>query len=222
MLGCNRVKLESVCRELGRPFRIWRIRRQRGRVAWSIVTGGLLVSREAYGEQVKRFYVRGLAPAAERNSWQIEKVPHERGYDRRRSPRAWQGNVSLVPPEFWSEHQHDKRTVNRMLAHAGDPESVRAVMDVVSNVVRELTYNRAAKPLLSRESVLSHYREQAARVRARNGAARAATVNSPGPPSEGGLQVLYILLLMEVANCYRMLTCLGPDPRAGRFGSNAP
>jgi hypothetical protein len=188
VLGRDRAELETACRTLGRPFRIWKLRLKRGRAAWRIVTAGLLVERAVYGEQVNRWYVRQLPPG-EKLRWEIQRIPYERGYDRRRSPRAWRtSDLILVPPAAWTLHKHDSRTVRKMLAHASSPEGVGAVMTLVKSTASALVFpsNQPTAPKLSREVTRDWYREHAARVQARDDAARAATTDLIDPPSEGG------------------------------------
>jgi hypothetical protein len=184
----EREDLERACRSLHRPFTPSRVRLKRGRVAFSKLTSGLRVARAAFGAQVKRWYAKGLPPAEkERN--EIVRLPYQRGYDPRRSPRAHsRNNQDLFPPGFWTEHEHDKRIVDRMLAHARDPESVSAVMAVVMPLARGLAFNRSGeaapdRPIPSREAMQSWYREHARKA---NDAAGAASTNLSSPTASVG------------------------------------
>jgi hypothetical protein len=196
VLGRDEKLLRAALSELGRPFRLWRIRLGRGRATWSRVTAGLLVSRAQYGEQTKRWYVAGLKPA-EKLTWSVDRIPYEKGYDPRRSPRAWaESGLVLVPPAAWALRPRDRRTVRNMYAHASDPESVAAVMQVVATVAASLPspVNRSERPLLSREVVAAHYAEMKRRRQAVSDAARAATDEKIDRPILGGRYASSVLV----------------------------
>lgn len=157
--------IAAALRTLGLPHRIERIRFSRGRRAWRAITAGLLVSRERYGEQVKRWYCRGLPPA-ERKRWEVVSKPYQKGYSKSRSPRAWKrGSLVLVPPEVWQLGRHDRRTVRELLRKAPDPESAKVVIDLVAAVTTKLAGHfqsiAAPKGRLSREQVQSWYKAMA-------------------------------------------------------------
>ncbi len=154
-------------RKMALVSRIEKIRFRRGRRAWRSLTAGLLVSRDTYGAQVKRWYARGL-PAAERESWTVTSKPYQRGYDRRSSPRAWtESKLVLVPPEVWRMGRRDRRTVREMLRRAPDPESARVVIDLVAALNRKfaqhLPLEAAPKGRLSKEQVREWYQKMAAK-----------------------------------------------------------
>jgi len=92
------------------------IKPQRTKTWWSF-TRGVLVSRDEYGEQVNRFYHRGLPPM-EKDKWGVVT----RGGIRKRHAtvgagvRAVDGDVSLHPPTAW--------LLPRLLKRKG-PESKR-------------------------------------------------------------------------------------------------
>jgi hypothetical protein len=148
----------------------------------------MLVAREAYGEQINRFYVRGLAPA-EKESWNVLTKSGGRGYSRARDPRVWKyGNLSLVPPEVWSLGRADRRTIRRDLGAATSPEGVARVMAMVSELAARKSQSSligpAGRPVLTREQVLESYAMAARRSKAASGSER--PLIPPSPPSEGG------------------------------------
>jgi hypothetical protein len=143
----------------------------------------MVVSRQAYGEQVKRHYLPGLPPAEKEKS-EIVRIPYERGYDNRRSPRAWaRGELVLVPPAVWSMQSRDRRRVRNLLSHARDPESVGAVMTLVTAVASAFASPAidAAKPLLAVDAVQRRYAEDRRRRQVRDDAARAASTDPLAP-----------------------------------------
>jgi hypothetical protein len=78
--------------------------------AWRYATRGMLIPRSDYGEQVNRFYHRGL-PKAERRDWHVDT---RRGIGKlsglhRQGIRAFRGEIGLYPPEAW----HVPRLVRR-------------------------------------------------------------------------------------------------------------
>jgi hypothetical protein len=164
------------------------IRLSRGRRAWRSATAGMLVEREAYGEQRNRFYVRGLAPAA-KESWNVLTQSGAKNYYRARDPRVWKSyNLVLVPPEVWALGRADRRTIRRDLAGANSPEGVARVMAMVSELAARKSQSSligpAARPVLTREQVLESYAMAARRSKAASGSER--PLISPSPPSEGG------------------------------------
>ena len=135
LLSREKIALPRVLRAAGATFRIEPVRFGRRRRAWRAITAGLMVVRAVYGEQVKRWYSRGLPPAR-RESWNVLKRPYQPGYDRARAPRAWtKGQLVLVPPEIWSLRRSDRRSLRALLNRAPDPESVNRMMGLVNTVV---------------------------------------------------------------------------------------
>jgi hypothetical protein len=134
LLARNRESIKAAAGALGFDCRVEPVKLKRGKRAWRALTAGLLVTRDVYGEQTKRFYCRGL-PAAERERWSVNKHVGERGYSRTGSPRAWSGDrVVLVPPELWRLQRADRRDLRRKLAAASSPESVRAIMALATQL----------------------------------------------------------------------------------------
>jgi len=115
--------------------RIEPLRLSRGRRAFRVLTAGLLVAREIYGEQLNRWYARGLPPA-DRQKWEVKKIGAYQSYSRSRSPRAWTGRkLVLVPPEVWQLRRADRRSLRGLLTRASDPEGVKRVMQLVAGVL---------------------------------------------------------------------------------------
>jgi hypothetical protein len=108
---------------------------RRGRRAWRVPSAGLIVSRQVYGEQLNRWYVRGLPPA-ERQQWEVRKVGKYQTYIGTSSPRAWKGSdLVLVPPEVWKLSRTDRRALRGVLSRTPDPEGVSRVMRLVAGVL---------------------------------------------------------------------------------------
>ena len=74
-----------VLRAMGLRFRVHPLRLSRGRRAFRILTAGLLVAREIYGEQINRWYARGLPPA-DRQKWEVKKIGVYQSYNSARAP----------------------------------------------------------------------------------------------------------------------------------------
>jgi hypothetical protein len=171
VIARSRVLIPLYLRSRGLEHRVEPIRLRRGLRAWRKVTAGLLVAREAYGENVNRWYVHGL-PAAEGENWDVVKVATYRAYSRWSSPRAWkQGNLTLVPPEVWRMRRIDRRKFAQMMSHAGSPESAHAVAQLVSQVAATVGTGSstltAPEGLSTREATQAWYREMARKKQAR-------------------------------------------------------
>lgn len=135
LLSRDKVSPGMVLRSLGLKHRIEPLRLSRGRRAWRVLTAGLTVAREVYGEQINRWYARGL-PKVEREKWEVQKLGKYQSYSRTRSPRAWTGSkLVLVPPEVWQLRRADRRSLRGLLTRASDPEGVKRVMQLVAGVL---------------------------------------------------------------------------------------
>jgi hypothetical protein len=165
---------------LGLRHRIEPLRLSRGRRAFRVLTAGLLVAREIYGEQRNRWYARGLPPA-EREKWEVQKLAKYQSYDRARSPRArTERRVVLVPPDVWQLSRTDRRALRGLLVRQPDPEGVRKVMGIVADTIRAASsgFHVSAPP----KAVLT--REQVARWYARNAeASKARTIVTASDPN---------------------------------------
>jgi hypothetical protein len=160
---------------------------RRGRRAWRALTAGILVARQVYGEQLNRWYCRGLPPA-EKEKWEVDRHAAQKGYQRTSSPRAWKnGQLVLVPPDVWRLGRADRRRVRRDLAAATNPEGVARVMEIVHSALekRDLSalISPAARPVLTSDQVKQWYADMATRKAAN--AERERTDFPAPPPSEG-------------------------------------
>lgn len=123
-------------------FRVEPIKFRRGARAWRPITAGLLVPRESYGAQVKRYYSRGLPPA-EKKTWEVVKLNEYRKFRRATGWRARKaGNLFLVPPEVWSLNRIDRRSIRKALASARTPEIAATIAPQILALVAKV-----AKPL---------------------------------------------------------------------------
>lgn len=177
LISRERSSLVNMLRSAGLKHRIEPLRLSRGRRAWRVLTAGLIVAREIYGEQRNRWYARGLPPA-DRQKWEVQKIGKYQSYDRARSPRAWTGRkLVLVPPEVWQLRRTDRRALRGQLLRASDPEGVARVMRLVSDAIssarNRFDVSAAPKAFLSRDAVVRQYEEFA-----RRSAARSATAGS--------------------------------------------
>lgn len=182
--------LRTLLMRLGLRSTIARVRLGRGRRAWRDLTAGLLVSREVYGEEVKRWYSRGL-PAAERKDWTVVKAKFGKGYDSASSPRAWKGdNLILVPPDAWAMYRIRKRDVLRDLALARTPEMAAGIAELSQTLGAALSIDR---PREARPKRVTPERDRTVRVLREMAAkgsedARSATENLTPNPLGRGLQ----------------------------------
>jgi hypothetical protein len=184
-----REPIEAALKQLGLRSEFRRIRKPGFRRPWSCLSIGPLVSREQYGEQTKRWYARGLPPA-EKQSWIVDRIPYEKAYDWRSSPRAWlEHDLILVPPEIWKDANRDRRKLFNLMRLSATPEMAEVIAQLIRTTAGKLQSSATGAPpgALSRETVLAHY--EAMRARRQTvivEAAQAATAAPTRPPSEGG------------------------------------
>jgi len=188
VLARKKKVLENLRRELRADFYIVHISVKRGAAAFRPICAGVLIQREQYGRQKNRWYVPGL-PRPEKLDWEIERIPYQKGYDKRRSPRAFRADGrALYPPDLWAGRPRGMRAIRNAYRHASDSDSVRLVDALVfarphasaMSLNRHLLNPIPQKPQMSRE-------EQAARVaKIRDDAARAATAINTDPLLSGG------------------------------------
>jgi hypothetical protein len=108
---------------------------KRKRRAWSMVTAGMLYSRDVYGEQTNRWYMRGLkrVPRAKR-------VGVWRGRARQKNPELQGGvagvrdGIRLCPPEAYRPPRLVKRRVRGGRRFAG----VRGKIEPIGKVLADL------------------------------------------------------------------------------------
>lgn len=171
LIARSRDLLHKVLRRLGLEFRTEPVRLSRGRRAWRGLTAGILVARDAYGEQVKRWYARGL-PRAEREEWEVERRAMQKPWNRAGGARARNsGRVVLVPPEVWKLRRADRRSLRELYATAHTPEAVSRLAGLLADALGDSS--RAFKPKppaagrLAPEQVQAGFAEIARRMNAR-------------------------------------------------------
>ena len=188
LLSREMTHIRAILRSLGLEHRIEAVRMRRRRRAWRVITAGVLVAREVYGEQVKRWYAPGLPPAA-KQSWEVEKHAMEKPWHRTSGARARRsGSVVLVPPEVWRLRPTERRLLRREYASATSPEGVERVMGLVAAALagqtRQFNLIEPAEGRLSREQVQAWYQEMARKRKARTDSPSPS--GSDSPPAEGG------------------------------------
>jgi len=189
LLSRERATLPRVLRTANVRFRIEPVRLSRGRRAWRSLTAGLIVTREIYGEQTKRFYSRGL-PILARDKWEVVKIAKYQGYDRFGSPRGKSyRKLVLVPPEVWKLRRTDRRALRGLLCRQSDPEGVRKVMGLVADACRSagraFLVSAPAKPVLEKDQIVAWYRRIAESAGARTFAPTPTPIITPSS-GEGG------------------------------------
>jgi len=183
LLAREATPLRALLKRTGLRHRIEPLRLSRGRRAWRVLTAGITVAREIYGEQRNRWYARGLPPA-ERQKWEVQKIGQYKSYSRARSPRAWTGRkLVLVPPEVWQLRRVDRRSLRGLLNRQSDPEGVARVMrlvaDAISGASSRFDVSAAPKARLTREQVVQWYADSARRKEARTALPGSDSSNTP-------------------------------------------
>jgi len=183
LIARERGRLEQLLRGLGLAFRVEAVRLSRGRRAWRGLTAGILVARDAYGAQVKRWYCRGLPPA-EREEWEVERRAMQKPWQRASGARARNSRkVVLVPPEVWKLRRADRRNFLREYSAARTPEAVSRFVELLANALGDPS--RAFKPKPSAEGrlepkkVQAGFREIARRMNTRSQAPASADLLPP-------------------------------------------
>jgi hypothetical protein len=178
-------------RRLGLRHRVEPIRLSRGRRAWRRLTSGILVARVVYGEEVKRWYARGL-PGAERMRWDVVKKAMQKPWRRRTGARVRTGRkIILVPPVIWSMNGDRFKEYREAAASAVSPEEAegnkRWLAELVAGVATHSKLEAPAQPALSREAVQRFYAGMASR---KNQGATETSAAAPNPSTllGGGLQ----------------------------------
>lgn len=160
----------SLLKRLGMRHSVEPVRLRRGRRAWRALTAGLIVARAAYGEQVKRWYARGLPPA-EKLEWSVEKKAMEKPWNRITGSRVrTANNVILVPPEIWRMSKNARKQYQTLAAQTFTPEQARANRIRLAQIIRRTSANliltAPAQPALTREAVREWYAMKAKQARA--------------------------------------------------------
>lgn len=141
----SREHRELVARLRRRRFRVhaWPVKRLDRQVSWRAVARGLIVARSAYGENINRYYRRGLAPAA-REHFEVVRINEYKRFDRARDPRATSERLGdLVPAEVLEVRRGFRLRMRNAFRFATTPEAVDSIMPEVLALVR-----RVAKPLV--------------------------------------------------------------------------
>src|SRR5260370_438638 len=92
ILARAKESLPPLLRRLGLRHRVEPVRLSRGRRAWRKLTAGILVARAVYGEEVKRWYMRGL-PETEKMRWDVVKKAMQKPWRRRTGARVRTGKT---------------------------------------------------------------------------------------------------------------------------------
>lgn len=113
--------------------------------SWRHVARGMIVARSAYGENINRWYCRGLI-AAEKEKWNVERIREYKPFDRAKDPRVTSrvfGN--LLPPSVWQLPRGLRVRANNVLERATTPEAVTSILPWL----REFVVGRDRAPLVS-------------------------------------------------------------------------
>lgn len=130
------------------------IRRSRGLRAWSNYTAGLLVTRDEWGEQTKRWYWRGLAPAEKESfdvSTRVGLVARNPGCTQ--GIRAVRDGVGLYPPEAWRPPRLNRRR-GALERRTNGPLQISATL-------KALIQQALSAPLARKSPVIAGARERA-------------------------------------------------------------
>ena len=117
--------------------------------SWRWFVRGLTVPRSAYGENINRWYCRGLAPA-EKLKCEVIKIAEYKRYDRGRDARVSSAQLGkLHPPQVWCLPRTLRVSVRRIERLATNPEVVRRIMprllELASRVGRPLDVSARPK-----------------------------------------------------------------------------
>jgi hypothetical protein len=96
------------------------------------------VARSAYGENINRFYCRGLA-RLDKNDWKVAKIDTYVPYHRAQDPRAWSERYGrLVPPQVWKLQRGVRVRVRNLLERGTSPEAVDYIMPELRALVAKV------------------------------------------------------------------------------------
>src|SRR5260370_289381 len=191
ILARSKLRTPALLRRLGLRHRVEPVRLSRGRRAWRRLTSGILVARPVYGEQVKRWYMRGLR-GAEKMRWDIVKKAMQKPWRRRTGARVRTGGkIILVPPAIWSMDGDRFKEYREAAAAASSPEQAianrRRLAEIVAGATSHLILDAPAQPALTREAVQRFYAGMAARKN-RGATETSAAALNPSTLLGGGLQ----------------------------------
>lgn len=99
------------------------------------VAYGLIVPRSAYGENINRYYRRGLA-AAEKVKMEVTKIAEYKRFDRARDPRAVSEALGrLMPPRMRTLRRGLRIRIHNIERRASSPELVQAIMPELRSLI---------------------------------------------------------------------------------------
>jgi hypothetical protein len=183
VLARNKSLIKAALQKFGTKPEFERVHFSRGGRAWRSLSAGLLHPRETYGENTNRYYCRGL-PKAEKLSWEVNKIPYQKGYNRFTSPRAWKnGELVLVPAEVWKLGRNGRRMADR--AMRSGPSStqaaaiIRQVVALMPKSAGQSQLEAAPKGRLTREQVQAWYRRMAEQKAASSPSGSASEIFPP-------------------------------------------
>lgn len=146
VLSRRPAELVAKLEELGwrvRTFPIGNLRRAR---SWRIVARGLIVAREAYGEDINRYYRRGLSPR-DKEQWEVKNIGEYQRYNRAEDPRSTSRDLgSICPPRMWRLPRGVRVRVDSRLRTARNPEAVTQLMPELQAMVAGIGNGRAEAP----------------------------------------------------------------------------
>ncbi len=143
-IGTSRIAIVAACQKprlrasrvlRGRRVSFHRVSRTRRRRAWRLVTAGMLYSRDVYGANLNRWYIRGL-----RRLERAKRVGVWRGGVRRTHPEMGpgvagaRGGVGLHQPEAY----RPPRLLSRARAGAGRFAGVHSTCEPIGEVLAGL------------------------------------------------------------------------------------
>lgn len=164
-------RLVTALQLMGITAKAYKVNLSRGRRAWRALTAGITVARDAYGENINRFYARGL-PKREKLSWTVHKSAMQTPWRRATGARVRTGRgVVLVPPELWRMPRTIRRELRALMAAATTPEETKQALQVIADAFagrsRQLDSNQPRGARLTREQVAESYRLRDERKAAR-------------------------------------------------------
>lgn len=103
--------------------------------SWRHVARGMIVPRSAYGENINRWYVRGLAPR-DKLEYEVAKLAEYKPFDRAKDPRATSEKLgTLVPNSLWKLPRGVAVRVRNLERSAYSPERVYQVLPELRRLV---------------------------------------------------------------------------------------
>ena len=171
VLTSQAMRLVSALQLMGITAKAYKVNLSRGRRAWRAITAGISVARDAYGENLNRFYARGL-PKREKLTWKVNKSAMQKPWRRATGARVRTGRgVVLVPPELWRMPRTIRRDLRALMAAARTPEETKLALEAVADAFagrsQQLDPNQPRGARLTTEQVRESYRLRDERKAAR-------------------------------------------------------